>query len=133
VTPSPAATTVWIVDNDLGFVWWLGEVFTEAGCRTLPALSCEQALALMKSLDVGIDLLVVNPQLPGIIKMLQILSRAQPNLKIVAIGNASAVLHAALRPQAGLERPSASDSISRSEWIKKVRKLLREVASAAAV
>ena len=133
MTPSPAATTVWIVDNDLGFVWWLGEVFTEAGCRTLPALSCEQALALMKSLDVGIDLLVVNPQLPGIIKMLQILSRAQPNLKIVAIGNASAALHAALRPQAGLERPSASDSISRSEWIKKVRKLLREVASAAAV
>ena len=133
MTPSPAATTVWIVDNDLGFVWWLGEIFTEAGCRTLPALSCEQALALIKSLDVGVDLLVVNPQLPGIVKMLQILSRAHPNLKIVAIGKASAVLPAALRPQASLERPSASESISRSEWLKKVRKLLKEVASAAAV
>jgi DNA-binding NtrC family response regulator len=133
VTPSPAATTVWIVDNDLGFVWWLGEVFTEAGCRTLPALSCEQALALMKSLDVGIDLLVVNPQLPGILKMLQLLSRAHPNLKIVAIGNASAALSAAFHPQASLERPSASDSISRPDWLKKVRRLLREVASAAAV
>jgi DNA-binding NtrC family response regulator len=129
VTPSPAATTVWIVDNDLGFVWWLGEVFTEAGCRTLPALSCEQALALIKSLDLGIDLLVVNPQLPGVVKMLQSLSRAHPNLKIVAIGKASA----ALRPQASLERPSASDSISRPEWLKKVRKLLKEVSSTAAV
>jgi DNA-binding NtrC family response regulator len=133
VTPSPSATTVWIVDNDLGFVWWLGEVFTEAGCRTLPALSCEQALALIKSLNVGIDLLVVNPQLPGVLKMLQILSSAHPNLKIVAIGKASTVLTSALRPQASLERPSASDSISRADWLKKVRKLLKEVASAAAV
>jgi DNA-binding NtrC family response regulator len=133
VTPSPAATTVWIVDNDLGFVWWLGEVFTEAGCRTLPALSCEQALALIKSLNVGIDLLVVNPQLPGVIKMLEILSRAHPNFKIVAIGNASPALPADLRPQASLERPSASDSISRPDWLKKVRRLLKEVAAAAVV
>jgi DNA-binding NtrC family response regulator len=133
VTPSPAATTVWIVDNDLGFVWWLGEVFTEAGCRTLPALSCEQALALIKNLGVGIDLLVVNPQLPGVVKMLQSLSRAHPNLKVVTIGKASAVLPAALRPQASLERPSASDSISRPEWLKRVRKLLKEMAAAAAV
>jgi DNA-binding NtrC family response regulator len=133
VTPSPAATTVWIVDNDLGFVWWLGEVFTEAGCRTLPALSCDQALALIKSLNVGIDLLIVNPQLPGVIKMLEILGRAYPNLKVVAIGNASKGLPAALRPQASLERPSASDSISRSDWLKKVRRLLKEVAAAAAV
>jgi len=133
VTPSPAATTVWIVDDDLGFVWWLGEVFTEAGCRTLPALSCEQALALMKSLNVGIDLLVVNPRLPGVIKMLQLLSRAHPNLKIAAIGNASAALPASFRPQASLERPSVSDSISRPDWVKKVRRLLKEVASAAVV
>jgi DNA-binding NtrC family response regulator len=133
VTPSPAATTVWIVDNDLGFVWWLGEIFTEAGCRTLPALSCEQALTLIKTLNVGVDLLVVNPQLPGVMKMLQSLSRAHPKLKIVTIGKASAALPAALRPQASLERPSASDSISRSEWLKKVRKLLKEVASTAAV
>jgi DNA-binding NtrC family response regulator len=133
VTPSPAATTVWIVDNDLGFVWWLGEVFTEAGCRTLPALSCEQALALIKSLNVGIDLLVVNTQLPGVNKMLQSLSRAHPNLKIVAIGKASAVLPAAFRPQAHLERPSASDLISRPDWLKKVRRLLKEVAVAAVV
>jgi DNA-binding NtrC family response regulator len=133
VTPWPAATTVWIVDNDLGFVWWLGEVFTEVGCRTLPALSCEQALALIRSLGVGIDLLVVNPQLPGVVKMLQSLSRSHPNLKIVAIGKASAVLPADFRPHASLERPSASDSISRPEWLKKVRKLLKEVAATAAV
>ena len=133
MTEPPAPTTVWIVDGDLGFVWWLGEIFTEAGCRALPALSCEQAVSLMKKLNVGIDLLVLNPQLPGVIRMLKILSSAHPNFKIVAIGNASPALITAIHPQANLERPSSSDSISRPEWLKKIRKLLKEMAAAAAV
>lgn len=128
-----APTTVWIVDDDLGFVWWLGEIFTEAGCRALPALSCEQAVSLMKQLDVGIDLLVLNPQLPGVIRMLQMLRGADANFKVVAIGKIPPVLATAIHPQANLERPSSSDSISRLEWLTKVRKLLKVVAAAATV
>jgi DNA-binding NtrC family response regulator len=133
VSRSPAPTTVWIVDDDLGFVWWLGEIFTEAGCRALPALSCEQAVSLLKKLNVAIDLLVVNLQLPGVPGMLQKFTRAKGTFKIVAIGNASPVLTAAIHPQASLERPSGFGSISRADWLKKVRKLLKEVAAAAAV
>lgn len=133
MTQLPAPTTVWIVDDDLGFVWWLGEVFTEAGCRALPALSCEQAFSLLKTLNVGVDLLVVNPRLPGVGGMLQVLSRMNRNLKIVTIGKAPRGVTAAIHPQATLERPSGSDSISRSDWLKKVRKVLKEVAAAATV
>ena len=127
----PAATTVWIVDDDLGFVWWLGEIFTEAGCRAFPALSCAQMISLGRKLNVGIDLLVVNPQLPGVIGMLQTLGRAHHNPQIVTIGEAPQALLAAIRPRASLQRPSGSDSVSRTEWRKKVRKLLKDVASAA--
>jgi DNA-binding NtrC family response regulator len=133
VTQPPAPTTVWIVDDDLGFVWWLGDIFTEAGCRALPALSCEQALSLIKTFDLGIDLLVLNPRLPGAPRMLQVISSAHPNFKIVLIGQSSPVLTNAIRPHANLEKPSGSDSISRPQWLKKVRKLLKEVAAAAAV
>jgi DNA-binding NtrC family response regulator len=132
VSQSPAPKTVWIVDDDLGFVWWLGEIFTEAGCRALPALSCEQAVSLLKKLNVAMDLLVVNPQLPGVSGMLQNLTRAKGTFKIVAIGTTSPALTAAINPQAILERPSGFDSISRPDWLKKVRKLLKEVAAAAA-
>jgi DNA-binding NtrC family response regulator len=133
VTQPPAATTVWIVDDDLGFVWWLGEIFTEAGCLALPALGCKQAVALMRELNVGIDLLVVNPRLPDVLGMLQTLGQAHPNLKIVVIGKASPEFSTAVRPHANLEPPAACDSISRLDWLKKVRKLLKEVAAAAAV
>ena len=133
MTHPPAATTVWIVDDDLGFVWWLGELFTEAGCRALPALGCDDAVALMKKLHVGIDLLVVNPQLPGFVELFQALSRANPALKVITIGNVPKSDSAGIHPHATLERPSGSDPISQPEWLKKVRKLLKEVAAAAAV
>ena len=129
----PAPTTVWIVDDDLGFVWWLGEIFTELGCLALPALSCEQAVSLTKALNVGIDLLVLNPRLPGALGMLQILSGVYPTFKTVLIGKASPAQTAAIRPLAHLERPASSDSISRSEWLKKVRRVLTQVAAATAV
>lgn len=87
----------------------------------------------MKQLDVGIDLLVLNPQLPGVIRMLQMLRGADANFKVVAIGKTPPVLAAAIHPQANLERPSSSDSISRLEWLTKVRKLLKVVAAAASV
>src|SRR5260370_28299368 len=61
----PPAMTVWIVDSDLGFVWWVGDIFREVGCRALPALSCKDAVALMKELGIEPDLIVLNPNLPG--------------------------------------------------------------------
>jgi hypothetical protein len=81
VTEAPVPTTVWIIDDDLGFVWWLGETFTEAVSRALPALSCDQAISLRQTLNVGIDLLVLNPRLPSSIRTVQILNSAYPNFK----------------------------------------------------
>ena len=130
-TPWPAAPTVWIVDDDLGFVWWLGEIFTEARCRALPAFSCEDALSLMKRLNIGADLIVVNPQLPGVSAMLQTLNRANHSLKIVTIQKSSEPHVIDERSQATLERPSGFDPVSRTEWLKKVRRLLRQIESAA--
>ena len=133
MTQPPGATTVWIVDDDLGFVWWLGEIFTEAGCRALPALSCEQAVSLIKQLNLGMDVLVLNPQLPGVVGMLQIFRRVRPNFQIVTIGKPSSALTAAIRPKAKLERPSGSASVSRPVWLQEVRKLLKQVAAPATV
>jgi len=124
---APGASTVWIVDDDLGFVCWLGEIFTEARCQALPALSCEHALSLMKGLDLGADLIVVNPHLPGVSAMLQTLSHANRCLKVVSIQNHSEPHVTAVKSQATLERPSGSDPISRPEWLKRVRKLLMQV------
>ena len=127
----PPAPAIWIVDDDLGFVWWLGEIFTQAGCRALPALSCHEASVLMKKLAVDPDLLVLNMDLAGVSELLQYVQRGRRHVKIVAIG--SQLPRVRIPIHATLERPSGFEPISRSDWLKRVRKLLKDAEIAAAV
>lgn len=129
---TPAAT-VWIVDDDLGFVWWLGEILSEIGCRAVPALSCADAVALIRKLELEPDLIVLNPYLSGTAALLQRRPRAKSPPKIITIGAPSSGLPGSTHVGATLERPSVSVPISRPEWLKKIRKLLKEAEIAAAV
>jgi hypothetical protein len=63
--------TALIVDDDLGFVWWLGERFHEAGYQPAPALNPRQAGFLVKELNLKITVVVVNPGLPGARKLIK--------------------------------------------------------------
>jgi hypothetical protein len=121
------ASAVWIVDDDLGFVWWLGEIFVQAKCRAFPALSCAQALSLMRKLNVGVDLIVVNPHMQGVPAMLDTLHRTNGNFKIVSLQDPSEPHVSDLISTITLERPSRADRLSRSEWLKKIRRLLKQV------
>ena len=60
-----------IVDPDLGLLFWLGEIFTKAGCRTIPALDCGQAVSLVTQLRIQLAVVVVNPELVEIGWMIQ--------------------------------------------------------------
>jgi len=121
----PATRTALIVDNDLGFVCWLGGLFNEIGSRPLPALSCEDAVALMKRLGIEPDLIVFNPRLPGADGMLQNLIRQHPHIELVSIGHSLEALVVPIHARATVERPSAGEPISRVEWLEKVRRLLK--------
>jgi hypothetical protein len=123
--PQCETPTVWIVDDDLGFLWWLGELFHEARCQTIPALSCDDALSLMKKVKVGADLIIVNPHLPGVSAMLDTLRWANRNLKIVTLRDPSEP--DTEQAKITLERPSGRDRLSRAAWLKKIRKLLKQI------
>ena len=130
--PCPAVTL--IIDHDLGFVMWLGELFTELGCQTVPAFNCRQALALIQRIDLPVAILVINPELRGAKRMVQSLVAANPDLRLVLIR--SAALKAAhrgagsrqypggIQAQFTLQRPSPAESISRPEWAARIRKVL---------
>ena len=123
---SRSGPIVLIVDDDLGFVWWLGEILTEVGCCSLPALSCKQARTLMKE-GYSLDLMLINPDLRGASALVSTLGPRNANVPVVAIRTGSERAGGAADQDTTLERPSASDQISRAEWLRKVRKLLREL------
>ncbi len=119
--------TVLIVDKDLGFVWWLGEILREAACDVVPALNCKQAVSITKKLEMKVDVVVVNPRLAGVSKMIQTLSDAGRPLKIVVIGDRNVHSMRTIPSHATLQRPSGWEQISRQEWLDRVRKILRDV------
>jgi hypothetical protein len=120
--------TLLIVDSDVGFLWWLGEIFTEVGYQALPALNCSQALAAVKKFHLQIDLLVVNPALTGVGRLLASLERSGRDLKIVLIREGPIGLkYPGFRYDATLTRPSGWEPVSRPDWLRKLRNLLKQL------
>lgn len=93
VTPGSRSCLALIVDHDLGFLMWLGDVFSELGCQAVPALNCRQGLALTKRLELSITTLVLNPELPGAARTVKALVAANPGLRVVLICDAAAHPH----------------------------------------
>ncbi len=125
MTASSGAPLVLIVDHDVAFIMWLGEVFTELGFQAVPALHSRQALSLVKRLDLPITILIVNPDLPGAAWMVNTLMASHPITRVVSIKDFGVPpVPGEIQPNYTLERPSPWETISRSEWLAKVRKIL---------
>lgn len=75
-----------IVDNDLGFVFWLCQALDAAGYETFPAQGVAEAVALLAKLEVWVDVLMVRRTLPGADGLADELRRSQRgHLKTIAL------------------------------------------------
>jgi hypothetical protein len=135
VTGHSCSALALIVDQDLGFVMWLGEIFAEVGCQAVPAFSCRQALALIQQIDLPIAILVINPELRGAKRMVKVLMAANQDLRLVLIRNAAAPesdAHSSglpanpggIQARFTLKRPAPAEPISRPDWAARIRKVL---------
>lgn len=107
---------VLILDDELGFVAWLGVTLAANGYATLPATSLSTAKQVLEELRAVPDLVVMNLELAGMIELLEALRRANRALKVIAIEDTT--------PPA---RPIEVDGIhSRSEadWLTTVERVL---------
>lgn len=123
--PPHRKPTALIVDDDVGLIFWLGEIFGKAGWNLVPAMNCRQAVSLAAMWDLYIDLIVVNPALSGVIDMVQTLNRVhRPKIVIIRDPDVEAPIPA----DATLDRPDIETPESRAEWAERVRELLRKIA-----
>ena len=126
-TGPPAAL---IVDDDVAFLLWLGEMFTANGYQAYPALNCRQALALTKKLALQIDVLVLNPKLRGAARAMEVLSNGRPSLRVILIRDPSeSVAGAPNSNHPTLDRPQAWEPVVREQWIAQIRKVLMRAAA----
>ena len=125
--------TALLVDDDLGFVYWIGERFHEAGYQPVPALNVRQAVSLIKKLDLKIAVVVVNPGLRGVRSFIKTLSQRQSFAKIILIRDPRAPITVVVRAHAIVERPSGLEPASRHEWLRKLRRILSHADETASI
>jgi hypothetical protein len=120
-----------IIDPDPGFVCWLGQLLSQAGCQVIPALSGREAVRLVAKLNLPIDVAIVDPSLRGVGKAMRTLRDQFPSLKTVAVRTGDQDAIAAIDASATLKRPSSSVRVSRQEWLRSIRRVLKAVLAAA--
>lgn len=117
--------TVLIVDDDLGFVFWLGRALDESGFAAFPARNIPDAEALLRELRLSPDLLIVNPALPGTTEFLEGLRLSEAGFKVIALSEdaeqpgASQLGAVATRP-----KPCRRDEVSELGWLDLIQSVL---------
>jgi DNA-binding NtrC family response regulator len=107
----PPAQTILIVDQDLGFVMWLGNILALQGYLTLPSTTASQALKVIAELGIAtLDLLIVNPALPGTSDLVDILRSDHVALKVILMEDSG--------------RKATDIQETQWEWIAKVQEAL---------
>ena len=77
--------TILVVDNDLGFIFWLGQALRQGGYEVLPARTVADARTLISQFLPDLDLLIINFALPEAPEFVRTLRRGQGQVKVIAL------------------------------------------------
>jgi CheY-like chemotaxis protein len=116
--------TVLVVDHDLGFVFWLGQLLDRMGYEALPAKSVPDAFSLLGTFKPSVDVLVVNPSLVNAADLVAALRYSQEHLNVIGLLEGSETLpdrlwgFASVRP-----RPTIVDEITQFEWLQLIESI----------
>jgi response regulator RpfG family c-di-GMP phosphodiesterase len=126
--------TVLILDDDLGFLFWVAKSLEPSGYAVVPADTVSQANQLIRRLKLSVDLLIVNPTMEGAAAFCATLRRRKPGLRIIVLAETGSRPAAGIRADAFHSRPnlntvtdleqSPDEEASRLEWTGFVRQVL---------
>ena len=142
---TPAVKTVLIIDDHLGFLFWLGKILENAGYSVVPAVSIARAESILRLLALIPDLLIISLTLPDSSKFIRSLRRDWPSLRVIAAVDkeiqeahrlsveadwwgrkpaGSIIAKGAILDQNNYDEMQNSLNVSRAEWLLIVRMAL---------
>jgi hypothetical protein len=117
--------TVLLVDDDLGFAFWLGQALDRAGYETWPAHSVPAAESLLATVRLPVDLLVINASLPRAPAFAADLGRTRAGLKVIAVYEGpDDVGQPFPEACAAHHKPKTIDTLAKLEWVQLVTGVL---------
>jgi DNA-binding NtrC family response regulator len=117
--------TVLLVDDNLGFAFWLGQALDRAGYETWPARSVPAAESLLEEVPLAVDLLVINASLPRAPAFATHLGRTRTDFKVIAVyEEATDPMTSFPQASAVHQKPQTIDVAAKLEWVQLVRVVL---------
>jgi DNA-binding NtrC family response regulator len=118
-----------IVDPDLGFVFWLGQLLDSSGSyQVLPAKSVTDAKVLIARLSVEVDLLVIGQTLEDSEHLVDNLRQSRNELPVIYLFGESEELPTCTGANAYFRKLSRFDSVSEAIWLEMVRDIFKREA-----
>jgi hypothetical protein len=119
-----ANTTILLVDADLGFVFWLGQVLDLVDHNALPAKNIRAADELIQQHKASVDVLVINPLLPNAQTFISNLRQSLRRLKVLAvIPGGCEGLSSLPQIEARKEKPRHFTKAAALEWVNLIHSL----------
>jgi DNA-binding response OmpR family regulator len=115
--------TVLNIDEDLGFVFWLGHLLNNAGYQVWPARNGEDAAALMEELGADLDLLIIDPNLRGAAAFMET-QRSSRDFHTIALERPDDWVRPVDGVDIALTKPPHPDELSGLEWITVIQNLI---------
>ena len=121
-----------IVDRDLGFVFWLGQILDSAGYVAIPARGVAEAAEIVSMLRLQVDALIAPPAERGLREFTEKLRFNSRELQVVNLGIQES---SSLRPLSDVvwkPKPLRKDETSKAEWLSLIHSLNGVCASSVA-
>ena len=111
-----------IVDNDEGFIAWLGGALLAVNQQPWPACSVSDAIVLVSQPTEPLDLLIINSSLPRSSELITLLRRSHTKLKVIAFGKKGNTKLAAIHKCR--HKPLRLNDAAKEEWLEVVKRVL---------
>ena len=112
-----------ILDDDLGFAMWLGQVLTEAGMTAFPASTGAEALSLIDAPGFPpIELVIANFDLNASRNVIEAVAARGGKFRIIALGNLGTAGRRKIHTR--IERPGGKAAPSPSHYLNLIRTIL---------
>lgn len=123
---SEGKPTTLIVDEDLGFTFWLGQALDATGWRALPAQNVTAAYDLVRVHRLHVEVLVIDPFGRNAFALVAYLRKIQPFLTVVAAIPEDWDRSWPPLPEfdAAIRKPLHFTSAAKMEWVDLIQNLL---------
>jgi hypothetical protein len=118
-------STILLVDSDLGFIFWLGRALDGVGFEALPAKSTWDAMTLIDDYHLAVDVLIIDPSLPGASRLITYLRHSRKPVHVIAAtADPEGLRHGFPEVDAVRRHPHDFDDESRGDWVRLIQSML---------